>query len=174
LANDREIRHVLFCLTRPEGTPVFADEALAFAKLSLDARDDKKRLVHLKESEIEKGSLRPSPEDIANCARSFWSFDRVVYYMLLEQDPRPDAMFPRRVGQEVERLDAGEEQSRMPLHYACRALRRALEKDKTLFKLAEIQNALDEVDNFLDRFTDVDPNTPIRENMEWVRKCVAE
>ena len=102
----RKIRHIVFCLARPEGAPVFADKAFAFAKLSLDARDDKKRLVHLKESEIEKGTLRPSPDDIADCARSFWSFDRVVYYLLLEQDPRLDAMVPRRVGQEVERLDA--------------------------------------------------------------------
>ena len=168
----REIRHVVFCLTRPEGIPVFADEALAFAKLSLDARDDKKRLVHLKESEIEKGTLLLSPDDIANCARSFWSFDRVVYYLLLEQDPRLDAMVPRRVGQEVERLDAGEEQSRMPLHYACRALRRALERDQTLFNLVDIGNAADEVDDFLNRLTDADQNTPIRKNISWVRECV--
>jgi hypothetical protein len=61
----------------------------------------------------------------------------------------------------------------MPLQYACRALRRALEKDQTLFNLVEIQNALDEVDDFLKRLTDADPNTPTRKNIEWVRECVA-
>jgi TIR domain len=172
----REIRHAVFCLTRHEGTPVFADEALAFAKLSLDAQDDKKRLVHRKESEIERRTLTPSPEDVGNCARSFWSFDRVVYYLLLEQDPKLDAAAPRRVSQEVERLNAGDEKSAMPLHYALRALRRVLEKDQTLFDRIEIENALAEVEDFLKRFSDAPPeatNRPIRKNLEWVRERMA-
>ena len=169
----REIRHVVFCLTRPEGTPVFADEALSFAKLSLDARDDKKRLVHLKESEIERGTRLLSPEDVAKCGRSFWSFDRIVYYLLIEQDPKLDPKVPRRVTQEVERLNAGEEKSRIPLHYAFRALRRALEKNQTLFDLVETENALAEVEDFLKRLSDEDPNTPIRKNLDWVRDCMA-
>jgi len=71
------------------------------------------------------------------------------------------------------RLNAGEEKSRMPLHYALRALRRALEKNQTLFDLVEIENALAEVEDFLKRLSDEDPNTPIRKNLDWVRDCMA-
>lgn len=169
----REIRHVVFCLTRPEGAPVFADDALAFAKLGLDARDDKKRLVHMKESEIDRGTLRLSSQTIDACGRSFWSFDRLIAYLLLERDPGLDTNMPRRVSQEVERLEAGEEQSRMPLHYALRALRSDLDKSELPHDRVELQTVLVAVEEFLDRSKDQDHNLPLRKSIAWVRERLA-
>lgn len=65
---------------------MFADEALVFAQLSLDGQDDEKRLVHEIESQIERGQLELSAEEWARCADSYWPFDRIVHYLLGEQD----------------------------------------------------------------------------------------
>ena len=89
-----------------QGAPIFL-ESLEFAKLRLDGSEDKKKLIHAKETEssVSQDAL------LSKCGTSYWDFDRIVHYLAREKGELLEARKGRRsapmldyIRQELERL----------------------------------------------------------------------
>jgi hypothetical protein len=169
----REIRHVVFCLAKPEGAPRLA-EALQFAKMSVDQFDDKKRLVQSKGTPVDRAALGvESDVDLERCAHSMWDFDRIIYYRVrLDHPVSADAM-AKLVQEEVDRTEAdGPGASKMPLHYAVKAWLGALEMAPPIpFDAVQAERVSDAVEAFLDRTVKPSDDDPkIRRHLAEVRR----
>lgn len=122
------IRELVVELLDPCGAPVLS-ESLFF--MSLGRFWHKKDFVHRREAEIESGDYGLRKHQLQACARSYWDFDRIVFYLTQEyasqRDAGPDLLI-KQVRRELEKFEAREDRvSAMPLHYALRALLSALE-----------------------------------------------
>lgn len=167
----REIGHVVFCLTRPEGAPILA-EALDFAKLTRDQFDDKERLVQSKGTPVALAKLGfESDAELEVCARSPWQFDRIMYYKVRESAPTNVDTMTRFVEREwVEAEDVGPMASKMPLHYAIKAWLSALEKSTAEpFSGRQVDRVLCGVQEYLNRTAKSDDDDPkIRSNLKLI------
>ena len=117
------VRELVAQLLDPYGAPVLS-ESLFFMSLGPFWR--KKDFVHRREAEIECGDFTLKEHEIRLCARSYWDFDRIVFYLIQEYAEQPNVgpdRLIKQVHRELEKLEArGDETSAMPLHYALRAL----------------------------------------------------
>lgn len=169
----REIRHVVFCLTRSDGAPRLA-QSLAFAKMSRDQFDDKKRLVQSTGSPVDRAGLGLQANvDLESCVRSPWDFDRIVYYRVCLDEPvAPDAM-TRLVEHELHQAEAeGPDASKMPLHYAVKVWLSALEKGAA-FDARQTVRVVAGVLAFLDRTrTPLDDDPKIRSHLAGIDAIV--
>ena len=148
----REIKHALFCLTRPDvGAPVLP-ESLAFAKLRLDQFDDKKQLVHARGLQIDRASLGMRTDaELERCARSVWVYDRIMYYKARETEPATVAMMMGLTEQELEKAQAEDEPSLMALYYAVKTLAGTIRRNSgERFDVHEAQQLVADVQTFLD------------------------
>jgi hypothetical protein len=176
----REIRHVVFCLTRPEGAPVL-DESLDFAKMTRDQFDDKKALI-----QSHRGRLNPAFFGVASGdaglpkpARSYWDFDRIMFYdWTTRQTESPAADLLRdSVERELQQAEAvGDQASKMPLHYAVKAWHQTLEntsKAAGTFDARAAERVVEGVQEYLDdpaRPQDHDPK--IRAYLDEIRQIL--
>lgn len=124
------IRELVAQLLDPYGAPVLS-ESLFFMSMGPFWR--KKDFVHRREAEIECGDFALKEHEIRPCARSYWDFDRMVFYLTQEYAKQP-AVGPDRlikqVHRELEKLEAREDEaSAMPLHYALRVLLSSFGRD---------------------------------------------
>jgi hypothetical protein len=148
----REIKHALFCLTRPDvGAPVLP-ESLAFAKLRLDQFDDKKQLVHARGLQIDRASLgMRSDAELERCARSVWAYDRIMYYKAREAEPTTVAAMIRLTEHEMEKAQAEDEPSLMALYYAVKTLAGTIRRNSgERFDVHEAQQLVADLQTFLD------------------------
>jgi hypothetical protein len=158
----REIGHIVFCLTRPEGAPVLP-EALDFAKLTRDQFDDKKRLVQVKGMPVVPAALGLESEaELEACARSLWQYDRIMYYKVRESAPTSiDAITSLVEHEWLEAEAEGTAASKMPLHYAIKAWLAALEKPAAEpFSARIVERVKSGVQAYLDRTAKSDDNDP--------------
>ena len=171
----REIRHIVYCLTRPEGAPQLS-ESLAFAKMTRDQFDDKKRLVHSKGMPVDRAKLGLSSEsDIERFARSMWDFDRIMYYRIRLEDPASAESMARLVEQELHQAEAeGPRASKMPLHYAVKAWLTAMESGPTApFDARQAKRLIDGALIYLDRSaTPQDDDPKIRGHVQEIAKII--
>ena len=127
----RRIRQLVVQMLTTDCGPVLK-ESRRFARLHT-FEEKKALLIHPQQQKFQlaggKGA-RPSEETLRRCAASWWEFDRIYYYLAQEYGDAPDV--PRLgecLEQEFERLRAKEGGgSLIPLHYAVRALKKALTK----------------------------------------------
>jgi len=166
----REIRHAVFCLTRPDhGAPVLP-ESLAFTKLRRDQFDDKKQMVHVRGWRVDRASLGiRTDEDLERCARSVWDYDRIMYYKARETEPTTIASMIGCVGQELEKAQAEDEPSLMALHYAVKSLASTIGRATgEAYDRREAASLLDEIEEFLNA---AGPNShpKIRRNIADIR-----
>lgn len=166
----REIKHALFCLTRPDvGAPVLP-ESLAFAKLRLDQFDDKKQLVHARGLQIDRASLgMRSDAELERCARSVWAYDRIMYYKARDAEPTTAAMMMGLTEHEMEKAQAEDEPSLMALHYAVKTLAGTIRRNSgERFDVHEAQQLVADLQTFLDAAgSENDPR--IRRNLADIR-----
>ncbi|HEU0199977.1 MAG TPA: hypothetical protein VFR86_06035 [Burkholderiaceae bacterium] len=158
----REIGHIVFCLTRPEGAPVLA-EALDFAKLTRDQFDDKKRLVQATGVPVVPAALGlESDAELEACARSLWQYDRIIYYKVRESAPTDIDTMTSLVEREWLEAEAeGAAASKMPLHYAIKAWLAALEKAAAEpFNARIVERVMSGVQAYLDRTAKSDDSDP--------------
>ena len=169
----REIKHALFCLTRPDdGAPVLP-ESLAFAKLRLDQFDDKKQLVHARGLQIDRASLGMRTDaELERCARSVWVYDRIMYYKVRDAEPTAVAMMIRRTEQELEKTQAEDEPSLMALHYAVKALAGTIRRNtRERFDVHEAGQLVTDLQAFLDA-KGCENNPRICRNVAEIRACL--
>jgi hypothetical protein len=167
----REIRHVVFCLSSPDGAPVLP-EALAFAKLKLNQFDDKKRLVHARGWRIDRTALGlRTLDDLERCARSVWDYDRIMYYKVREIESVPVATMLGLAGQELERVRADEDGSKMALHYAVKALASTIRRDTEAFDRGETLRFVEDLEQFLNASGSRDDD-PVKRNLAEIRKSL--
>lgn len=169
----REIRHLAFWLSRPDGAPVL-DDALDFAKLRLTGFDDRKKLVHWKGLRIDRRALGLRTEaELERCGRSFWEFDRAMYYLARETDPTSVALMTGAVAQELEKLQANPvDASAMPLHYAIRALLASLRRGMARGSDPDdVSGLLDQVQDYL-RESGRDAGRQIQRKLGQVRSLL--
>ncbi|HMO44791.1 MAG TPA: TIR domain-containing protein [Rubrivivax sp.] len=168
----REIRHVVFCLTKPQGAPRL-DDALRFAQLGIDQFDDKKRLLQSKGVPVDRTALGiEAQDDLEACANSMWDFDRIIYYRVRASEPvSPDRMV-QCVENELHQVEAdGPGASKMPLHYAVKAWLSAVEKAPLQRSGVMAERVANEVQLLLDRTAKPDDDDPkIRANLAEIRK----
>jgi hypothetical protein len=166
----REIKHALFCLTRPDvGAPVLP-ESLAFAKLRLDQFDDKKQLVHARGLQIDRASLgMRSDAELERCARSVWVYDRIMYYKAREAEPTTVAVMIRLTEHEMEKAQAEGEPSLMALYYAVKTLAGTIRRNSgERFDVHEARQLVADLQTFLDAAgSENDPR--IRRNLADIR-----
>jgi len=158
----REIRHTIFCLTRPEGAP-HLPEALDFAKMSRDQFDDKKRLVQSKGTPVDRAALDlESDDDLERCRESMWNFDRIVYCRIRYDEPTTAESMTRFVEHELQQAEAeGVDGSKMPLHYAVKAWLSALEKGRPApFDAKQAERVVAGALAFLDRTAKPEDDDP--------------
>jgi hypothetical protein len=173
----REIRHVEFCLNHREGAPVLA-ESLEFAKMSLDQRDDKKLLIESKGTPVDRTRLGLGSDDLDQCARSAWKFDRIIRYKIAESNPTDADTMMGLVEYELQQTDAiGNDASKMPLYYSVKAWLANLKRaQRAPLDIGKASSLAADVQSFLDRSTrprDSGANDPkIRANLESIRKLV--
>ena len=170
----REIRHAVFCLTRPDhGAPVLP-ESLAFTKLRRDQFDDKKQMVHVRGWRVDRASLGiRTDEDLERCARSVWDYDRVMYYKTRETEPTTIVAMIGCVAQELEKVQAEDEPSMMALHYAVKTLGSTIGRGTgEAYDRRETASLLDELEEFLNA---AGPNEhpKIRRNIAEIRTLLA-
>ncbi|MBS0592960.1 MAG: toll/interleukin-1 receptor domain-containing protein [Proteobacteria bacterium] len=169
----REIRHIEFCLTKPEGAPHLA-QALQFAKMSVDQFDDKKRLVQSKGTPVDRAALGiESDADLERCAHSLWDFDRIIYYRVRLDEPVAAQAMANLVQEELDRTEAdGPGASKMPLHYAVKAWLGALEKTPSMpIDAVQADRVIDAVQAFLDRTARPNDDDPkIRRHLADIRR----
>jgi hypothetical protein len=173
----REIRHVVFCLSSADGAPVLP-EALQFAKLQRDQRDDKKRVLHARPVPVGWASLGlRSAEDLERCARSVWDYDRILYYKARESEPVALSTLVGLVGHELERASAEPEGSRMALHYAVKTLTGTLRRAAPeTFDRGEVARLVRDLQQFLAREAAAaakDDHQKIQNNVEEMRTILA-
>jgi hypothetical protein len=146
----RAIRHGVFCLASSDGAPVLP-EALAFAKLQINQFNDKKRLVHAKGLRIDRTVLGlRTPDDLERCARSFWDYDRIMYYKARETEPTTVSTMIELAAQELERARAEEGASKMALHYAVKTLASTIRRNTEPFDRGDALRFVDDLERFLD------------------------
>jgi hypothetical protein len=166
----REIRHGLFCLTRPDvGAPVLP-ESLAFAKLGRDQFDDKKQMIHARGLAIDRNSLGLHTDaDLERCARSVWVYDRIMYYKARDTEPATVAVMVRLAEQELEKAQSEDEPSLMALHYAVKTLAATMGRNAgEPFETDKARRLVTELQEFLDRAgRDNDPK--IRRSLSEIR-----
>jgi hypothetical protein len=134
----RNIRGLVFMLMWHAAEPVHK-EALQFERLQPSEFFERKTLIR---------SVPPGNID-DRCRRSYWQFDRILYYLNhLSADLGEQSKW---VTEEVERARAaGPGSSEMPLHYAMRSLWAAFAKQSpTSETLASIDRAAKEMRDFL-------------------------
>ena len=170
----RAIRHIVFCLSSADGTPVLS-ESLAFAKLGPSHFDDKKRLVHSRGWRVDRTSLGlKSAEDLERCARSVWDYDRIMYYKARETEPTAVSAMIGMAEHELEKVQAEDDASKMALHYSIKTLASTM-RDGALDPLDSRKAALllDDLQTFLDRSGSDEDDPKIRRNMAEIRVIVA-
>lgn len=117
----RAIRHVLFCLTDPAARPVLP-EAPQFARFRLKEFDDRKKM-------IQGMDIPKDPDTLGRCRASYWDYDRIAYHRYCESRPQEFNSHCEAAEKELELAEAYEEPvTRMPLHYALRALAHKMER----------------------------------------------
>ena len=125
----RRIRQLVVHMLAADGGPVL-EESRRFARLHT-FEEKKALLIHPQQQRFQRAKgkrARPRAETLRRCAASMWEFDRIYYYLAQEYGGAPDVV---RLGecleQEFERLRAKDGAgSLIPLHYAVRALKKAL------------------------------------------------
>jgi hypothetical protein len=164
-----EIRHIIFCLSSPDGAPVLP-ECLAFAKLRKSQFDDKKRMIHAKGLRVDRASLGlASPADLERCARSVWDYDRIMYFKACESDPIPVGTMLALVGQELEKMQAEDEASKMALHYSIKTLVSTMRKSPNdTFDARDAARLVDDLQKFLDGSGPENNDPKIRRNVAEV------
>ena len=169
----REIRHVAFCLASMDGAPVLPD-SLAFAKLQRNQRDDKKRILHARGDPVGWAALGlRSAEDLERCARSVWDYDRIMYYKAREAEPTTASAMIALVGQELERVSAEPETSKMPLHYSVKTLARTIRgAPPARVDTGDAAALVRDLDDFLKGAVADDEHPKIRQNVEDIRSVL--
>jgi hypothetical protein len=166
----REIRHIVHCLTSDGGEPVLA-ESLAFAKLTRDQFDDKKRIVHSRPAPVTWQSL--GIEDSARrsrCERSPWDFDRIMACKARESAGGDAAAAIALVSDEIERHAAYPDGGAMTLHYAVKMLAAVLAGVAPPARAAtDLRRVVDELKDILARDSD-DDHPKIRRNIELIER----
>ena len=120
-----KIRQLVSQLLNPKGAPVLE---VAPYFMTLKPCWYKKAFVHKIEVEIEQGAFATQEYEVKLCQSSFWDFDRIVFYLLVEKDKAPRHYkiedLINQVKMEIEKLEARDEEEvcAMPLHYSIRAL----------------------------------------------------
>ncbi|RIK58713.1 MAG: hypothetical protein DCC57_00235 [Chloroflexi bacterium] len=123
----KRIKQLVLQMLQPGGDPVLED-ARRYARLTTTA-ERKSLLIHPYQRRIEQGDAELSrPEKLERYPTSLWDFDRIVFYLVCENQERPDtAELVRAAARELERLEALDETGSLtPLYYALRALDRGL------------------------------------------------
>ncbi|HEX6626149.1 MAG TPA: TIR domain-containing protein [Pyrinomonadaceae bacterium] len=136
----RRIRQLVVRLLAADGGPVLP-ESRRFARLHT-FEEKKALLIHPQQQRFQLGKgkgARPREETLRRCAASWWEFDRIYYYLAQEYGDAPDvARLNECLEQEFERLRAKDGGgSLIPLHYAVRALKKALTQSAALGEARE-------------------------------------
>jgi len=165
-----KIRHLVTHLLAPNCAPVLEAESRQYAKLtSFDAK--KTIMIHPAEARMNDRKTRHklSKNQLNECARSLWEFDRIYFYLVQERSASPDVdQLVDNLGQELEKLRAVEGgASLIPLHYVIRALKKTVSRIPEKLR-AKVPVALDAVETFLAEY-DLDKGRQIRNNIKEVR-----
>ena len=168
----REIRHVVYCLASDVGEPVLGD-SLAFAKLTRNQFDDKKRIVHSRPAPVTWQSL--DVDDAARrsrCERSPWEFDRIMAYKARESAGSDAASAIALVSDEIERYGAYPDGGAMTLHYAVKMLAAVLADSAPQRRdAADLVRVVEELKDILARESG-DDHPKIRRNVEVIERTI--
>lgn len=83
--------------------------------------DDRKKMV-------QSMNIPEDEEILKRCCASYWDYDRIAYHRHCESNPQDFTKHSKAAERELELADAYDEPvSRMPLHYALRALANMIE-----------------------------------------------
>jgi hypothetical protein len=159
------------------GNPIFDQSREYLCVNSL--KETKPSLIHPIEYSIREGQLKLSPQELERCYTSSWDFDRIVYYLVQENRNDLDVQhLIECVINELEKVHARErEDGLIPLHYAIRALERAIRKIRQGTVLSQetksnVQRVTKKVQTYLTEKPGRDAGGHIKENLLALKAAI--